>query len=69
MRIRTILMDNGKESTDRPFGLRKRAQSGQHDLDQLCRELDIKHRLTPPRSPQIKGMGTSEKSATFGVIW
>ena len=69
MRIRTILtpshrlqandcraMDNGKEFTDRLFGLRKRAQSGQHDFDRLCTELDIEHRLTPPRSPQTNGM-------------
>jgi transposase InsO family protein len=56
MRIRTILTDNGKEFTDRLFGLRKRAQSGQHDFDQLCTELDIEHRLTPPRSPQTNGM-------------
>jgi len=56
MRIRTILTDNGKEFTDRLFGLRKRAQSGQHDFDRLCTELDIEHRLTPPRSPQTNGM-------------
>jgi transposase InsO family protein len=54
--IRTILTDNGKEFTDRLFGLRKRVQSGQHDFDQLCTELDIEHRLTPPRSPQTNGM-------------
>jgi hypothetical protein len=28
MRIRTILMDNGKDSTDRLFGLRKRRKAG-----------------------------------------
>ena len=69
MRIRTILtpphrlqandcraMDNGKEFTDRLFGLRKRAQSGKHEFDKLCTELDIEHRLTPPRSPQTNGM-------------
>ena len=52
MRIRAILTDNGKEFTDRLFGLRKRAQSGKHEFDTLCAELDIEHRLTPPRSPQ-----------------
>lgn len=56
MRIRTILTDNGKEFTDRLFGLRKRAQSGKHEFDRLCAELDIEHRLTPPRSPQTNGM-------------
>ena len=56
LRIRTILTDNGKEFTDRLFGLRKRAQSGKHEFDKLCAELDIEHRLTPPRSPQTNGM-------------
>jgi len=56
IRIRTILTDNGKEFTDRLFGLRKRAQSGEHEFDRLCSELDIEHRLTPPRSPQTNGM-------------
>jgi hypothetical protein len=69
MRIRTILteraiegtigsnpMASGKGFTDRLFGLRKRAQSGQHDFDPLCTDLDIEHRLTPPRSPQTNGI-------------
>ena len=59
IRIRTILTDNGKEFTDRLFGLRKRAQSGQHEFDRLCAEFDIEHRLTPPRSPQTNGMVSS----------
>jgi len=46
----------GKEFTDRLFGLRKRAATGGHEFDKLCSELDIEHRLTPPRSPQINGM-------------
>jgi len=45
MRIRTILTNNGKEFTDRLFGLRKRAQSGKHEFDKLCTALDIEHRL------------------------
>jgi len=56
IRIRTILTDNGKEFTDRLFGLRKRAQSGKHEFDKLCAVLDIDHRLTPPMSPQTNGM-------------
>jgi len=56
IRIRTILTDNGKEFTDRLFGLRKRAATGKHDFDTLCAALDIEHRLTPPRSPQTNGM-------------
>ena len=56
MRIRTILTDNGKEFTDRLFGLRKRAATGEHEFDTLCAALDIEHRLTPPKSPQTNGM-------------
>ena len=41
---------------DRLFGLRKRVAMGRHEFDRLCSELDIKHRLTPPRSPQTNGM-------------
>ena len=46
----------GKEFTDRLFGLRKRAATGEHEFDKLCTDLDIDHRLTPPRSPQTNGM-------------
>jgi transposase InsO family protein len=56
LRIRTILTDNGKEFTDRLFGLRKRAATGKHEFDRLCSELGIEHRLTPPMSPQTNGM-------------
>ena len=56
LRIRTILTDNGKEFTDRLFGLRKRAATGKHEFDTLCTELGIDHRLTPPQSPQTNGM-------------
>jgi transposase InsO family protein len=56
IRIRSILTDNGKEFTDRLFGLRKRAATGQHEFDTLCSTLSIEHRLPPPRSPQTNGM-------------
>jgi transposase InsO family protein len=56
IRIRTTLTDYGKEFTDRLFGLRKRAATGEHEFDQLCSELGIEHRLTPPKSPQTNGM-------------
>ena len=56
MRIRTILTDNGKEFTDHLFGLCKRAATGAHEFDQLCANLEIEHRLTPPKSPQTNGM-------------
>ena len=39
LRIRTILTDNGKEFTDRLFGLRKRAATGKHEFDTLCPNL------------------------------
>jgi transposase InsO family protein len=55
IRIRTILTDNGKEFTDRLFGLRKRVATGRLKFDKLCAELNIEHRLTPPRSPQTNG--------------
>lgn len=49
--IRTILTDNGKESTDRLFASRQRAATGEHEFDQLCTALGIEHRLTPVRRP------------------
>jgi len=49
-------MDGGKESTDRLFGLRKRAATGKHALDRLCSalgpDLETRHRLSPPMHPQ-----------------
>jgi len=56
LRIRTVLTDNGKEFTDRLFGLRKRAATGQHEFDTLCAAFEIDHRLTPPKLPQTNGM-------------
>ena len=51
-----VLSDNGKAFTDRLFGLRKRAATGEHEFDLLCSELGIEHRLTPPMHPQTNGM-------------
>ena len=56
IRITKILTDNGKEFTDRLFASRAREASGSHEFDQLCAELGIEHRLTPPKSPQTNGM-------------
>jgi transposase InsO family protein len=56
IRITKILTDNGKEFTDRLLASRARAASGSHEFDQLCAELGIEHRLTPPKSPQTNGM-------------
>ena len=56
MRIRTVPTCYGKEFTDRFFGPRKRAATGQHEFDTLCTALEIEHRLTSPKSPQTNGM-------------
>jgi len=45
----------GKEFTDRLFGLRQRAASGEHDFDRLCDDLGIAHRRSPPMHPQTNG--------------
>jgi transposase InsO family protein len=56
MRISHILTDNGKEFTDRLFGLRKRAATGKHEFDRLCADLGVEHRPAPPMRPQTNGM-------------
>ena len=56
MRITRVLTDNGKEFTDRLFGLRRRPATGAHEFDNLCAELGIEHRLAPPMRPQTNGM-------------
>ena len=43
IKITRVLTDNGKAFTDRHFGLRKRAATGQHEFDLLCAELGIEH--------------------------
>jgi len=54
-RFRMVLTDNGKEFTDRLFGLRKRVATGKHEFDLLCTDLGIEHRLAPPQHPQTNG--------------
>jgi transposase InsO family protein len=56
MKITRVLTDKGKAFTDRLFGLRKRAATGQHAFDLLCAHLGIEHRLAPPMRPQTNGM-------------
>ena len=56
MRITRVLTDNGKEFTDRLFGLRRRAATGNHEFDRLCAEFGIEHRLARPMRPQTNGM-------------
>ena len=52
MKITRVLTDNEKAFTDRLFGLRRRAATGQHEFDLLCAGLGIEHRLAPPMRPQ-----------------
>ena len=47
--------ENGKEFTDRLICLLKRAATSEHEFEKLSADLDIKHRLTPPESPQTNG--------------
>lgn len=56
LRITKLLTDNGKEYTARLFASRESEPSGNHELDQLCKELGIEHRLTKPRTPRTNGM-------------
>ena len=56
MKITRVLTDNGKEFTDRLFGLRRRPATGAHEFDRLCADLGIEHRLAPPMRPQTNGM-------------
>lgn len=56
IKITRLLTDNGKEFTDRLFASHARAPSGNHELDLLCEQLGIEHRLTQPRTPRTNGM-------------
>lgn len=56
MQIIKVLTNNVKEFTDRLFGLRRRAATGNHDFDRFCVELGIGHRLTPAMRPQTNGV-------------
>lgn len=53
--ITKILTDHGKEFTYRFLASRARATSPSQKFDQLCAELGIEHRMTPPKSPQTNG--------------
>jgi transposase InsO family protein len=55
VKIQKILTDNGSQFTDR-FTSKNKKPSGSHCFDKLCEELNIEHRLTPPRTPQMNGM-------------
>ena len=55
MKIQKILTDNGSQFTDR-FTSQKKEPSGNHAFDQVCFQLGIEHRLSPPRHPQTNGI-------------
>ena len=55
MKIKTILTDNGSQFTDR-FTSATKSPTGKHVFDLVCKELEIDHRLCPPRHPQTNGM-------------
>ena len=67
MKITRVLTDNGKAFTDRLFGLRRRAATGQHEFDLLCAELGIEHRLAPPMRPQTNGSGGPRTGGGFAL--
>ena len=67
IKINKVLIDNGKEFTDRLF-TPEREPSGHHEFDRLCRELSIKHRLTRPGAPQANGMVESFNGRISDVL-
>ena len=54
-KIDKLLTDNGSQFTDR-FTSKDKQPTGQHVFDKQCQELNIEHRLSPPRHPQTNGM-------------
>ncbi len=56
IKLDKLLIDNGKEFTDRLFASQAREPSGNHGFDPLCQERGIEHRLTQPRTPRTDGM-------------
>lgn len=61
VKIVKLLTDNGSQFTDRFTSKKKdddgqRVPTGKHVFDRLCKQLDIEHRLIPPRHPQTNGM-------------
>lgn len=58
--IHTLLTDNGSEFTDR-FAVKKPHKpegkpSGEHLVDRMCQQLQIRHKLCRPFRPQTNGM-------------
>ena len=54
--INKILTDNGKEFTDRFTVTGERKPTGNHQVDVVCQNNNIEHRLIKPRYPQTNGM-------------
>ncbi len=51
-----IITDNVFEWTDRCSGSVKEKATGNHAVDLICRQYDVKHQLTKIRRPQTNGM-------------
>ncbi len=68
MKITRALTENGKEFTDRLFGLRRRTATGNHDFDRLCADIGIEHRLAPPMRSQTNGMVERFNGRTEDVL-
>ena len=55
-KVTKIITDNGFEWTDRCSGSVKEKATGNHPVDIVCAEHEIKHKLTRIRRPQTNGM-------------
>jgi transposase InsO family protein len=67
VKIKTLLTDNGTQFTDR-FTSKKKEPSGNHAFDRLCTQLEIDHRLIPPRHPQTNGMVERFNGRISGIL-
>ncbi len=66
--ISKILMDNGKEFTDRFCATRERELTGNHLFDQECSAHNIDHRIIKPRHPQSNDMVERFNDRTGEII-
>ncbi len=55
-KVETVLTDNGFEWTDRCAGAIKKKATGKHEVDKICIENRIEHKLTKIRRPETNGM-------------
>ena len=63
-----ILMDNGKEFTDRFCATGERELTGNHLFDQECSVHNIDHRIIKPRRPQSNDMVERFNDRTEEII-